>query len=119
MEIKINVSRLIENGLTESNGIILRKKIEEELERIKVDDIIILNFKNISLFATPFFNASIGYFVLKFGKEKFDKIFKLDKISELGMNTYKHSYDNAVEMYNKKIDTKQLGEVTKNNIENS
>ena len=31
MEIKISVSKLIENGLTESNGIILRKKMEEEL----------------------------------------------------------------------------------------
>ena len=119
MEIKISVSKLIENGLTESNGIILRKKMEEELEKINEEDIIILNFKNISLFATPFFNASIGYFVLKLGKEKFDKIFKLDEISELGLNTYKHSYDNAVEMYNKKIDTKKLGKKKKNNIENS
>lgn len=117
MEIK--VSKHIDNGLTESNGLILRKLISAKLQEIKDDDCIVLNFENIDLFATPFFNSSIGYFVDFLGKEKFDAIIKLDKISELGMDTYQHSYNNAVDKYNKTKDETKIGEITKSNIEES
>lgn len=119
MEKEIIVSKSIKNALTESNGMILREKIEELIKELSGDEKIILNFKDITLFATPFFNASIGYYVLKLGPEKFDKIFELGEISELGLNTYKHSYENAIEIYKKKIDTKMVGEITKSNIINS
>ena len=119
MEKKIMVSELIKNGLTESNGLILREKIQKIMEELCEEDKIILNFKEITLFATPFFNVSIGYFVLELGPEKFDKIFKLEQISQLGKNTYQHSYENAIEMYNRKINIEVIGEITKNNIENS
>ena len=119
MEKKIIVSKLIKNGLTESNGLVLRGKIEELIKNISSDEKIILDFKDITLFATPFFNASIGYYVLTLGPEKFNKIFELGEISELGLNTYNHSYENAIEIYNKKMDTKVMGEITKNNIINS
>ena len=119
MEKKIIISELIQNGLTENNGLILREKIEILLRELLEEDIIILNFKNISLFATPFFNSSIGYLVLNLGPEKFNRIFKLEEISELGQSTYQHSYENAVEMYNKKANINIVGEITRNNIENS
>ena len=82
-------------------------------------DKIILDFEGISLFATPFFNASIGYFILNLGPEKFNEVFKLHQISELGLNTYQHSYENAVEMYDKRTNINTVGEITKGNIENS
>lgn len=119
MEKKIIISELIKNGLTESNGLILREKMEQNLNELLEGDTVILDFKDISLFATPFFNASIGYFVLTLGPKKFNKIFKIEQISELGLNTYQHSYENAIEIYNKKTNTEILGEITKNNIENS
>lgn len=119
MEKIIKVSDFVKNGLTETNGLIVRKKIEEELVTINDDDILVLNFENITLFATPFFNSSIGYFIMKLGKDKFDRKIKLISISELGMNTYKHSYDNAVEYSNKELNTKEIGDVIKNNIEES
>ena len=118
MDKKINVSELIENGLTESNGFLLREKIAELLKEIE-EGTIILNFRDITLFATPFFNASIGFFVLKLGPDKFDKIFKLEEITDLGLSTYQHSYDNAVEIYNKNMNIDLVGEITKHNIENS
>ena len=119
MEKKIIISELIQNGLTENNGLILRKKIELLLKELSADDTIMLDFKDISLFATPFFNASIGYLVLNLGPEKFNKIFKLEQISELGQSTYQHSYENAIEIYNKRTNIDMVGEITKNNIENS
>ncbi len=119
MERKIIISELINNALTESNGLILREKIEIFLKEMSEDDTITLDFKNITLFATPFFNASIGYFILNLGPEKFAKIFKLEQISELGQSTYQHSYENAVEIYNRNTNTDIVGEVTKTNIENS
>lgn len=119
MEKRIIISEIINNGLTENNGLILRNKIETVLKELSVNDTIILDFKNLNLFATPFFNASIGYLVLKLGPENFIKIFKLEEISELGKNTYQHSYENAVEMYNKKTNIEIIGKITKSNIENS
>ena len=119
MERKIIISELIKNGLTESNGLILREKIEQLIKELPESDTVVLDFKDISLFATPFFNASIGYFILNLGPEKFNKIFKLEQISELGLNTYQHSYENAVEIYNKRTNTDIVGEITKSNIENS
>lgn len=116
MEKKIIISELITNGLTENNGLILRKEVEKILDEC---DSIILDFKDITLFATPFFNSSIGYFVLNLGPEKFDKIFKIEQISELGKNTYNHSYENAVQIYNKNTNVDTIGRITKNNIENS
>lgn len=119
MEKNINVFEFIKNGLTENNGFILRQKIEEVLKDLKENDVIILNFEKIFLFATPFFNTSIGFFVLTLGPEQFDKIFRIIKISDLGMNTYQHSYENAVENYNKKLNIEVVGEITKANIEKS
>ena len=97
MEKTICVKKLFTNGLTENNGLILRNKIEEYLN--KNDDIekIIIDFDEITLFATPFFNASIGYFVIKLGPEKFNKKIKLINKTKLCDETYKHSYENAVE----------------------
>lgn len=119
MEKRLIISDFIKNGLTECNGLIIREKIEQILKEIDDGDIIILNFNNITLFATPFFNSSIGYILLKLGPKKFDEIFKLEEISELGKNTYQHSYENAVEIYTKQTDTNMIGQITKNNIQNS
>lgn len=119
MEKKIIISELIKNGLTENNGLIVREKIEPLLKELSEDDTIILDFKDISLFATPFFNASIGYLVLNLGPDKFNKIFKLEQISELGKSTYQHSYENAVEIYSKRTNMDMIGKITKSNIENS
>ena len=116
---KIVVSELFTNALTEGNGLILRNKIEEFLKDMSEGDVINVDFSNITLFATPFFNSSIGYFILNLGPEKVSKIITLENISELGTNTYKHSLDNASEIYKKKTDTSSVGNITQNNIENS
>jgi len=119
MEKKVIVSKYIKNGLTESNGLILRAEMEKILQNLSKEDTIVLDFSDIVLFATPFFNSSIGYFILKLGPKKFDGIFRIEKISELGKDTYKHSYENAVDRFNKETDMDIVGKITKSSIENS
>lgn len=119
MEKRIIISNYIKNGLTENNGLIIREKIEQALKELNEGDTIVLNFNGISLFATPFFNSSIGYFLLKLGPRKFDEVIQLEDISDLGQNTYQHSYENAVEIYTKRTDIDMIGKITKNNIQNS
>lgn len=109
----IIVSNFISNGLSEKNGLILREKISEFLEK---DQEVILDFSNITLFATPFFNSFIGYFVLKMNPDIVKEKIKIVNISELGQDTYKHSYENATFFYNKKINTEKIGKITSDNI---
>lgn len=119
MDIKIIISDLISNGLSEKNGFLLREKILEHMKNNNENLKIVLDFTNITLFATPFFNSFIGYFVLNFGPEKVTETIKIENITPLGYETYTHSYNNAVYIYNRKIDVNQVGQITKNNIENS
>ncbi|MEG0529065.1 MAG: STAS-like domain-containing protein [Bacilli bacterium] len=112
----IKVKELVDNGLSETSGLILRKKIQELLNNSTKK--IILDFSGITLFATPFFNSFIGYFVLQYSPERVDELIEITNISDLGKETYNHSYSNAKNIYNKKIDTEEIGEIVKSNIEN-
>ncbi|MFR5265543.1 STAS-like domain-containing protein [Clostridium sp.] len=56
------------------------------LENAWDEEQIILNFEGIKLFASPFFNVSIGYFVSKYGRECFENKVKIINISDLGLN---------------------------------
>lgn len=112
----IRICEFVDNGLSEKNGLIIREKILEYLN--KYDDVI-LDFSNITLFATPFFNSFIGYFVLQINPEKTKEKIKIINISNLGMDTYNHSYENAVYILNKKLKEKEIeeiGKITSNNI---
>lgn len=113
----IKVKELINNGLSETNGLILRKKIQELLDNST--EKVILDFSGITLFATPFFNSFIGYFVLQYNPNKVEELIELTNISDLGKETYNHSYNNAKNIYIKKINTDDIGKITQNNISNS
>lgn len=113
----IKVKELIDNGLSETNGLILRAKILEIIQ--KSEDKVILDFSDINLFATPFFNSFIGYFVLQYNPEKVKEIIEIINISDLGKETYIHSYNNAKNIYIKNSDTEKIGKITENTIKNS
>lgn len=105
----IQINKLVDNGLSEKNGLIIREKI---LEYLKDYDKVILDFSNITLFATPFFNSFIGYFVLQINPEETKQKIKIINISELGKDTYKHSFENAVYIYTRKRNTAEIGKIT-------
>lgn len=113
---KIIVNKLAKMAMTESAGLELRKEIENF---IKTEERIVIDFTGISLFATMFFNASIGHFVMILSPEKCKKLFDLVNLTELGMETYEHSFENAETMYYHKNEQSVIGEITQNNIEHS
>lgn len=112
----IIVKELTKMAMTETAGMKLRDKIEEVL---KNDSKVVLDFSGISLFATMFFNASIGHFVLNLSPEKCEEIFVIENISELGKDTYYHSFENAKMIYNNKSKENLIGDITQDNIEQS
>lgn len=113
----IIVKNLITNGLSESDGLLLRKKILDLLK--KSEEKIILDFSEINLFATPFFNSFIGYFVMQYGPTKVSDLIELSNISELGKETYQHSFNNAKNFYQKNINIDNIGKIVEKNIKNS
>jgi len=89
----INVADFLQSAFSNDQAEMLKDKIQDEL---KNDDKIILDFKGITKFTTLFFNFSTGYFLSTLGREKYDHIFQVINLNELGQSTYNHSYNNCI-----------------------
>lgn len=115
----IMIKNLCANALSIDDG----EKIKKEIESIlKNSEKVILDFNGISLFATPFFNACIGYYVVEFSPKGFEKKIECINLSDLGKETLKFSYDNAVIVYNRNLsseDQQKINDIIENNIKNS
>lgn len=109
----IKISTITSMAMTEDAGLQLRKKM---LEAIQQEQHVILDFAGIELFATPFFNASIGYFVLQLSPKKFKEQVQAINLSDLGLETYSHSFQNAVSVYESKTDLDMVGKITAETI---
>lgn len=114
MSKEIRISSITKMAMTEDAGMQLRKEMNEAMER---EEGVILDFEGIELFATPFFNASIGYFVMNLSPDKYKKQVKVINLSDLGKETYAHSYQNAVSVYENKPDLDMIGKITMETIE--
>lgn len=112
--IKIMVKDLCQYAIFEQDGIRLR---EEILKYYGKGDTITLDFTDISLFATMFFNASIGWLVLKDGAEVVSNNIIYTNLSVLGQATWKHSFENAVEVRANPLYKKALANYTDENQE--
>lgn len=89
----IKIKEISENALFESDGIKLRNMIMDFCNS-NHDEKIQLDFSGITLFATMFFNAWVGYFVKNNREDILNKIEAIN-ISKLGEKTLQHSRDNA------------------------
>lgn len=115
----IIIKNFIDNALSIENGEIIKKEIEKLLIN---ENTVTLDFTEISLFATPFFNACIGYFIIKLSPDEFNKKIKFINLSTLGEETYNFSYENAVIVYNNKLSQEEqdkMNNIIENNIQNS
>lgn len=110
----IRVEQIAPIAMTEESGIKVREKIAEAFEEKKQ---VILDFTNVSLFATPFFNASIGYYIIKLTPEKALSDIVTDNLSLLGKETYEHSVENARRIHDKKDNPELIGKITAETIE--
>lgn len=110
----IKIKDLVNNALSVNDGIIVR---EELLKYLDCGEEIHLDFEGVSLFATMFFNAFVGYFI-KIGKKSFIQNLKFDNISQLGLDTFQHSYNNAVFVMQTQDAESIVDNIIKSNIEN-
>lgn len=88
----IKVKSLTEKCMAQKNGLILRKAIENAIEE---NEEITLDFDGIKLFASPFFNISLGYIIGKYGENKFNDI-KIINISDLGSRIISQVKNNSL-----------------------
>ncbi len=119
----LKVKEFCNNALSISDGEIIKTECEKILEKIgDAEEKIIIDFEGITLFSTSFFNASIGYFIVEYSPKLYDKKIECINLSDLGKETLRYSYENAVEVYNKKpsIEEKEkITDIVEKNINNS
>lgn len=90
----IIVSDISKTALSANAGLKLREKILEEFE--KGEGTVTLDFTDISVFATMFFNACFGYFVKEYRNfEIVDERIIRKNLNVLGESTLRHSLENA------------------------
>lgn len=92
---EIKIKEICSIAMTEEQGLLVRNTIAPFLS---VNEPVVLDFTEISLFAAMFFNASIGYYVVKKGAEYCARNIHLRNISPLGKETYQHLLSNAKEI---------------------
>ena len=93
----IIASDYIKTGFSANDAECLDSVIEPILkknEKVQID------FSDIKIFTTLFFNLALTKYVVQLGPKEYDKIFEILNLSEIGQNTYQHSFDNAIEYYN-------------------
>ena len=110
----ILVKEIAPFALAEDDGNLLRNEIVAALER---NENVCVDFDEISLFATPFFNVSIGAIIVQYGIEKFDSCVEVVNLDDLGKETFQHSKENAILFIEKKISKEVVEEVVLKNIE--
>ena len=93
----IKVSDYIKTGFSANDAEQLLRIIEpmvEKSEKIQID------FSDIKIFTTLFFNIALTKYIVQLGVEKYEEMFEILNLSDVGKSTYQHSFDNAVEYYN-------------------
>lgn len=112
--VKIKVADLCPFALAEDDGAALYDKIDNIISNGEPTEV---DFEGIALFATPFFNTSIGRVILNYGVDRFDSLVKVVNLDELGIETYEHSRANAISYIEKKQSSQGIEKAVLNNIE--
>lgn len=83
--------------LSEMRGKELREMIENAL---KENDVVEVDFSDITIFAPTYFNPSFGYLLCKLGPEEYNKRIRVTNLTRVGQNIYKQVIENALNYYN-------------------
>lgn len=114
----IIINKLIDNAMSTSAGDTLREKMEKIFSEDE-NAVITLDFSDVELYATPFFNRSTGYFFLKFGNEDIYKSkIKLINLDDLGSETYEYSLETARKLLEIRLNEASLNNILNNNDNN-
>lgn len=96
----LNIKELINSDIAISykSGDKLYQFLKPELETGD-GNVIFLDFKDITMYATPFFNASIGYLLKDIELIILQKRLKFNNMSEIGRYTLNKVIENALHYY--------------------
>jgi len=92
----IYIRDITKRALSDQDGLKLREAIRETLDKSNSS---ILDFSDINYFATPFFNISIGYYVLNLSPSVFINRISVQNISDIGKKTYERAVQNAIQKF--------------------
>ena len=88
----IIVSKFTDEAASRAKGLLLKSQLDNLINSGEKD--ISIDFTGITKFASPFFNNSLAALALIYGFPIINSI-KIDNISDIGLNTYQTSLNNA------------------------
>jgi hypothetical protein len=86
------------NAISMQSGKLLYDRMHDSLLK---KDSVELDFNEVEIFASPFFNASIGLLLKDIKIEELQKNLKLINLSDVGRQLLNHVIANAINYYNK------------------
>jgi len=92
----IQVNQYIKTGFSADDAKTLLQAIQPIVDG---GEKVVLDFSEIKIFTTLFFNNALAKFVVELGPDEFNKKFEVKNLSEIGQTTYQHSMDNAKDYY--------------------
>jgi hypothetical protein len=97
----VTVSQLIGSyGITLNDGREVYSSIQALLAQ---GNIVTLNFQDVTLFASPFFNAAIGQLLSEFKSDYLNEHLYFDNLSSAGHGTLRQVLKNAKAYYNNEL----------------
>lgn len=115
--IKIFAKEIVgENAISMQSGKNLYERLFKPLmsgEEIEVD------FNGVELFASPFFNASIGFLLKDIEVSALQKKLKLTNLSTVGHQLLNHVISNAIKYYEKEAKSEEAMKIIIKNVEES
>lgn len=88
----IVVKDFIKMAFSYEDGMKLREKINEALKTEKPVEV---DFEGINVFTTMFFNACFGHYVFTYSLEWYNEMIKVINLNQMGIETHRHSIENA------------------------
>ncbi len=94
---KIKVFDLVgKNAISMSSGEKLFNEIGRHLKR---SEIVLLDFEGVELFASPFFNASIGLTLKDISIDELKTKIQIENLNRIGLDLLNLVIDNAIKFY--------------------
>lgn len=106
----IKVASYMKLCLADKEGMLLRNLIEN---KITANEKVVLDFSGISMYASPFFNVSLGYFIGKYGIEKYNSLIEIRNLTPVGEKVYQTVADNAVNYFKSNMQ-KEIDNIVQN-----
>ncbi|MCA0754924.1 STAS-like domain-containing protein [Paenibacillus sp. N4] len=95
---KVSVNELVgELCITREDG---RKLLDNILNDLKKGEVVELDFKDVNIFASPFFNAAVGPLVKEFTNEELERILHIVNINPTGKSLFEIVLNNSSRYFN-------------------